>query len=79
MTTPWVYGWESSSTDDVPPPKRSEDTDVAKRLERWAIRDRLAPEPRYRQTTGDEEWLNEIGISGMNPDGTTGKTPGPKP
>lgn len=71
MSADWRWGWEASSTgDDLPgdPPKRSRPIDVtaevARLLAAQEIRDRLAPQPRYRQTTEDEAWLNKLGITG---------------
>ena len=70
VANPWQYGWEASSTGDSgDPPKRTHPIDVQaeinKTMARINVRDQMAPLLRYRQTTEDEAWLNQIGITGI--------------
>ena len=48
-------------------PLSNDDEEYVRRyVERSRMRDQLEPECRYRQTTEDESWLNQLGITGTN-------------
>jgi hypothetical protein len=68
MTGNWMYGWEATPSSSGNPPKRSHPIDIREEIDktmaRIAVRDGVY-RPSYRQTTDDETWLNNIGITGM--------------